>query len=76
MFVCFFSFSFLVHLFRNQFDGAESLKLQRNLDNYNYLKNSRSDMPGPHTDKEDFQVTKVSLPCLVSDVFVLWNMCQ
>jgi hypothetical protein len=46
------------------------LKLQRNVDNYHYLKNTRSgggvemtnSDPGSFTaaDKEDFQITKVS----------------
>lgn len=42
----------------------ESLKLQRNLDNYAFLQSSRVHSLESLDDKQDFQVTRVSISAL------------
>lgn len=51
----------------------ESLKLQRNLDNYAFLRSSRVHSLESLDDKQDFQVTRVCMPALNLCYFTLQN---
>ena len=52
---------------------TESLKLQRNAENYQYLRSSHSSCSkSRHSDKEEFESTKVKLfPCVFSLPFAI-----
>jgi hypothetical protein len=49
----------------------ESLKLQRNLDNYAFLRSSRVHSSESLDDKQDFQVTRVRMSAFYQFRFVL-----
>jgi hypothetical protein len=71
---CILHFNFCVVLF-----FIESLKLQRNLDNYAFLRSSRVHNLESLDDKQDFQVTRVSISSFLSFKFFVilhYNTCN